>query len=75
MGLKVDFQSWFESRECPDYIHTTTPMRLQEANQVWLEWSNEEYPQFRSLLGFVSYFSFGRFVECPECWIRLGANI
>ena len=63
-GLAKDFDQWFKKRDNSiELIHATEPIELRDANKMWLEQSQGEFPKYKSLEAYVSFFAFGRFVK------------
>ena len=63
-GLTKDMTRWFEKHDKQfKQIHATEPIKLLDANQLWIKQSGWRYPKYKSLEAYVSFFAFGRFVD------------
>lgn len=63
-NLANDWHGWFQKQDTAfEAIHSTEPIELRNANQLWRERGYKHYSRFRSLEAYVSFFAFGRFVE------------
>ena len=63
-NLKNNLRKWFRRQDKRfRLIHTTKPILLSDANELWLDQSHWRYPKFNSLEAIVSFYAFGRRVQ------------